>query len=59
MTHVQALRVTALFLISLAACAQNTAAWRDPSEHRVQFVTVQDGVRLEVLDWGGSGRLYC
>jgi non-heme chloroperoxidase len=22
----------------------------------VQFVTVEEGVRLEVLDWGGSGR---
>jgi len=25
-------------------------------QHRVQFVTVEDGVRLEVLDWGGSGK---
>ncbi len=30
--------------------------WQDPSKHNVQFVTVEDGVRLEVLDWGGSGR---
>jgi non-heme chloroperoxidase len=30
--------------------------WHDPSPHRVQFVTVEEGVRLEVLDWGGSGR---
>ena len=36
------------------ACAQ--AAWQDPSEHKVQFVEVEPGVRLEVLDWGGSGR---
>ena len=33
-----------------------SASWQDPSKHRVQFVTVEDGVRLEVLDWGGSGR---
>jgi non-heme chloroperoxidase len=39
-----------------AGCAQRSAAWHDPSKHRVQFVTVEDGVRLEVLDWGGSGR---
>ena len=32
------------------------SAWHDPSPHRVQFVTVEDGVRLEVLDWGGTGR---
>ena len=31
-------------------------AWRDPSPHRVQFIDVEPGVRLEVLDWGGSGR---
>jgi non-heme chloroperoxidase len=30
-------------------------AWRDPSPHRVQFVTVENDVTLEVLDWGGSG----
>jgi hypothetical protein len=28
----------------------------DPTSHAVQFVTVAPGVRLEVLDWGGSGR---
>src|SRR5579862_79057 len=37
-------------------CAQEATDWRDPSSHRVQFVTVEDNVRLEVLDWGGSGR---
>jgi non-heme chloroperoxidase len=30
--------------------------WKDPSVHSVRFVTVENGVRLEVLDWGGSGR---
>ncbi len=30
--------------------------WKDSSPHRVQFVRVEDGVQLEVLDWGGSGR---
>jgi non-heme chloroperoxidase len=38
------------------AFAQKSASWHDPSNHRVQFVTVEDGVQLEVLDWGGSGR---
>lgn len=27
----------------------------DPSPHKTRFVTVQPGVKLEVLDWGGSG----
>jgi len=30
--------------------------WRDPVKHDVQFLTVDTGVRLEVLDWGGRGR---
>jgi pimeloyl-ACP methyl ester carboxylesterase len=32
-------------------------AWpTDPTPHRVQFVAVDKDVKLEVLDWGGSGR---
>jgi non-heme chloroperoxidase len=30
--------------------------WIDPSPHRVQFITVEPSVRLEVLDWGGKGK---
>src|SRR5207302_3257566 len=36
--------------------SQQFASWRDPSTHTVQFITVDKNVRLEVLDWGGSGR---
>lgn len=32
------------------------AAWHDPSPHCITFVTVDNGVKLEILDWGGSGR---
>lgn len=39
---------------TLAGTTQPTM-WRDPSPHKVQFVTVDDNVRLEILDWGGSG----
>jgi len=38
------------------ACAQTTGGWHDPSPHRVQLVTVEESVRLEVLDWRASGR---
>jgi pimeloyl-ACP methyl ester carboxylesterase len=32
-------------------------AWpTDSSPHSIQFITVDHSVRLEVLDWGGSGR---
>jgi non-heme chloroperoxidase len=37
------------------ACTQ-TQAWHDPSPHKVQFITVEEGVRLEVLEWGGTGQ---
>jgi len=45
-------------ILSFAAAgsAQAPAAWHDPSPHKVQIVTVDEGVKLEVLDWGGSGR---
>jgi non-heme chloroperoxidase len=37
--------------------ATKSTAWAiDPSKHTVQFVTVEPGVKLEVLDWGGTGR---
>jgi pimeloyl-ACP methyl ester carboxylesterase len=39
-----------------ATSTQQSAGWRDPSPHRTTLVTVDDGIQLEVLDWGGSGR---
>jgi pimeloyl-ACP methyl ester carboxylesterase len=50
----------AVVLIIVAALAarvysQPTSPWRDPSSHSVSFVTVEKNVRLEVLDWGGTG----
>jgi pimeloyl-ACP methyl ester carboxylesterase len=41
-----------LFLLA----GQSGTGWRDPSPHQVRFVTVDSSVRLEVLDWGGTGR---
>jgi len=36
--------------------SQSSSIWKDPSPHVARFVTVDTDVRLEVLDWGGSGR---
>jgi pimeloyl-ACP methyl ester carboxylesterase len=30
--------------------------WKDPSPHSTQFVNVEKNVKIEVLDWGGTGR---
>jgi non-heme chloroperoxidase len=51
-------RVSSWFLIALVVPlhSQQPADWKDPSSHVKRFVTVSDNVRLEVLDWGGSGR---
>lgn len=36
--------------------AQGLSRWKDPSTHSTRFVTVDENVQLEVLDWGGPGR---
>jgi pimeloyl-ACP methyl ester carboxylesterase len=46
----------AILAAASMTCAQPVSPWRDPSLHKVTFVTVDPNVRLEVLDWGGSGR---
>ena len=43
-------------LATLLALQLTAADYKDPSRHRIEFVTVADGVQVEVLDWGGSGR---
>jgi non-heme chloroperoxidase len=43
--------LSASLLLPIHAIAQ-----MDSSPHKVQLVTVEQGVQLEVLDWGGSGR---
>ena len=47
--------LTCLFAAAAPSWPQQTE-WKDPSPHVVKFVEVDAGVRLEVLDWGGSGR---
>jgi len=37
------------------SCPQRPRSWQDGSPHTVRFVTVDGNVRLETLDWGGSG----
>lgn len=35
--------------------AMSSVCGTDTSGHRVSFITVEPGVQLEVLDWGGTG----
>jgi pimeloyl-ACP methyl ester carboxylesterase len=55
-------RRVALILILLIAVAPMSAqdpagrpAWVDRSRHQARFVLVAPNVRLEILDWGGTG----
>jgi hypothetical protein len=43
------------FPIAFHRATQKSAWPIDPSPHKVLFVPVEQNVRLEVLDWGGSG----
>src|SRR5881398_1237736 len=45
-----------LLTFLVAPLYSQSAAWKDPSPHSTRFVSVDKDVRLEVLDWGGSGR---
>ena len=42
-------------VLALRPGAQSSGAQRDPSPHQVRWVTVDSSVKLEVLDWGGTG----
>jgi pimeloyl-ACP methyl ester carboxylesterase len=41
---------------TLGFSASRAADWHDPSPHQIRIVSVQPGVKIETLDWGGSGR---
>lgn len=41
--------------LAATLAAQTAPSWRDPSPHQTRWVTVDSSVRLEVLDWGGTG----
>jgi len=45
-----------MWLAAALLSTQLTGSWTDPSPHVQRFVTVDASVKLEVLDWGGTGR---
>jgi non-heme chloroperoxidase len=47
--------VLCLLLAATRPASAQQTEWTDPSPHVVKFVAVENGVQLEVLDWGGSG----
>src|SRR5262249_17029680 len=53
--HLLALPILLLF-VGVPRYAQQSADWKDSSPHTTRFVTVDKGVSLEGVDWGGSGK---
>jgi non-heme chloroperoxidase len=51
MKHLLALQIAVYVLTG-----QSAPTWRDPSPHQVRMTAVDSSVKLEVLDWGGTGR---
>ena len=47
-------RFLAVVVVSLV-CGSGVRSQQDKSPHKIQMVTVENGVQLEVLDWGGQG----
>jgi non-heme chloroperoxidase len=52
----QQIRLTVFTLIACATLAQNAPSSKGETALKTQFVEVQPDVKLEVLDWGGTGR---
>jgi pimeloyl-ACP methyl ester carboxylesterase len=44
------------FLLAAGVAVVGQTAWVDPSPHQQRLVDVGPNARIEVLDWGGSGR---
>jgi non-heme chloroperoxidase len=49
-------RSVLLAFLAVPLYAQSSAVWKDPSPHITRFAPIDKDVRLEVLDWGGSGK---
>ena len=52
----QQIRLAVFALIACAGFAQNRPSSQGETALKTQFVEVQPDVKLEVLDWGGTGR---
>jgi pimeloyl-ACP methyl ester carboxylesterase len=47
--------VLGVLLAAVTSASPQYIEWRDPSPHVVKFVSVENDVQLEVLDFGGTG----
>ena len=52
----QQIWMTVFALLACAAFAQRGPLFQGETALKTQFITVQPDVKLEVLDWGGTGR---
>ena len=50
------LLASTLLWCQMSLAQTSSSAWHDPSSHHTEMISVDQGVQLEVLDWGGTGR---
>ena len=48
--------ILVILVLIVGACSSQPKAGREASPYSVHFVTVEKDVKLEVIDWGGSGK---
>lgn len=53
--HAPLIALILLTSLSLPIPAASALEWHDPSPHKQLFIETAPGVKLEVLDWGGTG----
>lgn len=58
MNNSNLLSILFVFITGLSASiqAQDSEVWKHYSSYSSRFITVEEDVQLQVLDWGGSGR---
>jgi hypothetical protein len=56
MRNVPRIFILAAVVSIMGLSASRAEVWHDPLPHQIRFVTVQPGVKIETLDWGGNGR---
>ena len=51
----QDIKITLILFFTLLANVTNAAEWKDTTPHKIHYVEMDDKIKLEVVDWGGTG----
>ena len=51
----QGIKITLIVIFTLLGNVTNAAEWKDTTPHKIHYVEMDDKIKLEVVDWGGTG----